>query len=234
MIRGHPQQVATLAAEGLCTTIELKDKNFSQKEMPLEGRDIADLTGLSVVSDKNWEKKSKRVEKDGILMIVTAKIYGKRFKALIDSGVTRCFVTPECCIVVGLSAPSHGTLLELGYREKALSRGLVRSTPVSVVGVTRKIDLIVSKLLHDVDIMLDINWLESVNPIIDWCGGKIYLPNAIHTAFLWGSWLDQQFKIGTVKIISTHEGLEEIKNEDVKNQLAIIKPYESWRMDSPP
>ena len=151
-----------------CTTVELKDKKFNQEEMPLAGRDTADLTGLSIVSDKNWEKKLKRVEKDGILMIVTAKICGKNFKALIDSGATRCFVTPECCIVVGLSASSHDTFLELGNGEKALSRGLVRSTPVSVAGVTRKIDLTVSNVLHDVDIMLGINWLELVNPLIYW------------------------------------------------------------------
>ena len=86
--------------------------------MPLEGRDTAEMTGLSVASDKDWEKKVKRVEKDSILMIVTAKIYGKNFKALIDSGATWCFVTPERCIVTGLSASSHDTFLEWGNGEK--------------------------------------------------------------------------------------------------------------------
>ena len=52
------------------------------------------------------------------------------------------------------------------------------------------------------------------------------MPSIPH--FLWGNWFDQQFKIGTVKIISTHEGLEEIKNEDVKNQLAVIKFPKFW------
>ena len=150
-----------------CATIELKHKNLNQKEMPLTGRDTADLIELSVFNDKNWENKLKRVEKDGILMIVTTKIYGKSFKALINSGAPRCFVTPECYIVTGLSASSHNIFLELGNEEKALFRGLVRSTPVSVAGATRKIDLTGSKLLHDVDIVMGINWLESVNSLID-------------------------------------------------------------------
>ena len=54
------------------------------------------------------------------------------------------------------------------------------------------------------------------------------MPNAIIPHFLCGSWLDQQFKTGTIKIISTHKGLEEIKNEDVKHQLAIIKSPRFW------
>ena len=85
-----------------------------------------------------------------------------------------------------------------------------------------------SKLLHDVDFVLGMNWLETVNPFIDWCAGKTYLPNAVHTAHLIGSWLNHQHKIGTVKTISTHEGLKEIKNEAMRNQLAIIKSPKFW------
>ena len=61
----------------------------------------------------------------------------------------------------------------------------------------------------------------------------MYLPNAVHTAHLSGSWLDHQHKIGTVKIISTHEGLKEIKNEAMRNKLAIIKSPKFWsRVDT--
>ena len=90
-------------------------------------------------------------------MVVTAQIYGKKFKTLINSGATRCFVNPVCCTVGGLSVSPHDTFLELGNEEIVLSRGLVRSAPVNVAGVTVKIDLTVSKLLHDVDLVLGIN-----------------------------------------------------------------------------
>lgn len=84
-----------------------------------------------------------------------------------------------------------------------------------------KFDFRVLKLLHDVDIVLGINWLETV-PLNYWCNGKMYLPNAMHTALLGGSWLDQKFRIGTVKPVSTHDGLKQIKNVYVESKLATI------------
>ena len=53
---------------------------------------------------KNWRFKEKSVQnqknernvEDGLLLVVSASIYGKSVRALIDSGATRCFVTPAC------------------------------------------------------------------------------------------------------------------------------------------
>ena len=42
--------------------------------MPLAERDAANLTGLSVASHQNGEKKPKRVEKDGVLMLSIARV----------------------------------------------------------------------------------------------------------------------------------------------------------------
>ena len=94
--------------------IEPDDEKSVHDEMPLAKRDAANSTGLSVDSHRNGEKKTKRVEKDGILMVVTARVYGKEFRTLIDSGATRCFVTPDCCLVGGLITLPHDTFLELG------------------------------------------------------------------------------------------------------------------------
>lgn len=66
----------------------------------------------------------------------------------------------------------HDTFLDLRNGEKALSRGFVRNIPILVAGVTREVDFNVPKLLRDVDIVLGMNWLESGNPLIDWCAGK--------------------------------------------------------------
>ena len=50
-----------------------------------------DVNGMG----KNREKKTKsRNIEDGLLMVVATRIYGKTVRALIDSGATRCFVTP--------------------------------------------------------------------------------------------------------------------------------------------
>ena len=91
---------------------------------------------------------------DGILLVVPVKINGKTFSALIDSGATRCFVTRECCTIAGLSCESHDTFLELGNGTTALSRGMVRGAPITTASVTTRMDLTISQLLHDVDIVL--------------------------------------------------------------------------------
>ena len=72
--------------------------------------------------------------------------------------------------------------------------------PITLAGVTTNLDLTVSSLLHKVDIVLGINWLKTVNPIIDWCSGRVYLPGAIHTAVLEGTWLSADNTIGTIKL----------------------------------
>ena len=65
---------------------------------------------LAIEGSKKKEKKNKKGQstaglkqnkftrkvEDGLLMVVAARIYGKPVRALIDSGATRCFVTPAC------------------------------------------------------------------------------------------------------------------------------------------
>ena len=47
----------------------------------------------------------------------------------------------------------------------------------------------VTNLLHEVDLVLGINWLQLVNPVVDRGGARLYIPNAVHTALLQGDWL---------------------------------------------
>ena len=86
----------------------------------------------------------------------------------------------------------------------------------------------VSHLLHDVDIVLGMNWLKSVNPIIDWCSGRVYLIDGVHTALLEGKWLSSEHAIGTVKILSDFAGLKAVENAAIQNFLAILKTPKLW------
>ena len=90
-------------------------------------------------------------------MVVATRRYGKQVRALIDSGATRWFVTPACVTTVGLKGQPCDTFLELGNGEKFLSRGYVPDVPVVTAGLTVKIGLTVTNLLHEVDLVLGIN-----------------------------------------------------------------------------
>ena len=103
-----------------CAEDEDKIKNTQEKS--LESREDSRFTGV-VVGDETGKIKRKieRVEEDGILLVVPTRINGKLFTALIDSGATRCFVTPECSTIAGLSCVPHDTFSELGNGARALS-----------------------------------------------------------------------------------------------------------------
>ena len=105
--------------------------------------------------------------KDGLLLVVTARINGHPIHALINSGATRCFITPSCVTAVGLKGQPQDTFLELGNGQKFLSRGLIPSVPIVTAGLTMRIGLIVIFLLHEVDLVLGVNWLQLVNPVVD-------------------------------------------------------------------
>ena len=103
------------------------------------------------------KKNSVRKLEDGLLLVVPARIYGKVVKALINSGATRCFVTPSYVARVGLKGIPRDMFLELGNGEKYLSKGYDPDVPIAIVGLTIKIGLFVTNLLHEVDLVLGIN-----------------------------------------------------------------------------
>ena len=94
--------------------------------------------------------------------------------------------------------------------------------------MTTKTDLTVSQLLHNANIVLGINWLKSINPLIDWCSGKVYMPNAIHTALLEGRWLSAEHTTGTVRVLSDSTGLNNVHEDQMKNSLVIMRTPQFW------
>ena len=111
------------------------NENLSKKDVPMY---VGLKSHTSTVETKKLEKtektgveeKSVKIQKnernveDGLLLVVSASIYGKPVRALIDSGATRCFVTPTCVTAVGLKGTPRDVFLELGNGEKYLSRGM--------------------------------------------------------------------------------------------------------------
>ena len=66
---------------------------------------------------------------DGLLLVVPTKIYGKSVRALIDSGATRCFITPSCVNYVGLKGIPCDVFLELGNGENTYPEVMYLKSP---------------------------------------------------------------------------------------------------------
>ena len=76
--------------------------------------------------------------------------------------------------------------LELGNGEKFLSRGVTPDVPIVTAGLTIKIELTVTNRLKEVDLVLGMNWLQLVNPVVDWGNGKLHVPKCLTAGFLVG------------------------------------------------
>ena len=191
--------------------------------------------GIDDEKEKGEEKEEKenkkvvRTVEDGLLMVVSASIYGRKIRTLIDSIATGCFVSPACVAACGLKGVPRDIFLELGNGEKILSRGYIPDVPVVTAGLTVNIGLTITNLLHDVDLVLGMNWLQTVNPILDWCGAKLYVPNAVHTALLQGNSLEDYVKVGTVTVLSSEEGLDKLKDERIRSSISVLKAPKFWK-----
>ena len=162
-------------------------------------------------------------------MVVPARIFGQEVRALIDSGATRCFISLASVTQCGLSVESHHTFLELGDGKQVLSRGRAIDVPVVTSGYTVKMNLIVSRLLHGMDVMLGMTWLKAADPIIHWSTGQVHIPDSISALQrIVGQWLEKQVKTGTVKVLSTNEELESLKQPSETTSIEILKSPKFW------
>ena len=183
---------------------------------------------LSAVSTEN-QSPIPRSEEDGILLIVPARIFGHEVRALIDSGATRNFISPAGVTKCGLSVESHNTFLELGDGKKVLSRGRAVDVPVVTSGYTMRTNLTVSNLLHGVDVVLGMTWLKVADPLIRWSTGQMYIPDSISSfQRIMGQWLDKQVKVGTVRVLSTNEQLESLKQPSETASIEMLKSPKFW------
>ena len=110
-------------------------------------------------------------------------------------------------------------------------QGLCPRCPLHVVtaGLTMKIGLTVTHLLHEVDLVLGINWLQLVNPVVDWSGARLYVPNAVQTTLLQGDWLEGHMQSGTVTVLSSEEELKRMKERKMQEKISILKCPRFWR-----
>ena len=107
---------------------------------------------------------------------------------------------------------------------------MVPDVPVVTVGLTVRVGLTITCLLHEVDLVLGVNWLQLVNPVVDWSSGKVYLPNAVHTALRQGDWLEGHVKAGIVTVLVGEEQLKAMNESEDKNKIVVLKCPKFWRV----
>ena len=79
------------------------------------------------------------------------------------------------------------------------------------------------------DVVLGMTWLKMADPIIRWSTGQIYIPDSISSfQRIVGQWMDKQVKTGTVKVLSTNEQLESLKQPSNAASIEMLKSPQFW------
>ena len=213
------------------TTSALQDWSSTQMKTiePGQGEDKTSQKQLTSVA---VNQSIDREISDGILLVVLVRIQGHEYRALIDSGATRSFISPACITETGMKTQKNNTFLELGNGSKVLSKFEAMDIPVVIARRTFKIDFTVSDLLHNVDIVLGITWLKQHNPLVDWSSGTLYILDSHSLMRLFGEWLHAKYKIGTVKLLYSHEDLEALKNPAVTVKIQVIANPRFWQFEN--
>ena len=157
---GGTQLRTSATPRTLCEISVVTEETSSGLREKTESEDKPQRHWTSISSVRTTEKKIDegckidRTPEDGVLLIVPVVIKGKICKALIDSGATRCFVSPSCMTVAGLQGKRSDTFLELGNGQRVLSRGYVPEVRITLSGHPSTVDNMVTSLLHHVYVVV--------------------------------------------------------------------------------
>ena len=164
---------------------------------------------------------------DGILLIVTVRVFGKEMKALIDSGASRCFISPTAVVKGGLHSVYDKTVLELADGRRVLSEGKVPHCLINIASSSVKVDCTVSPLMRGIDLILGANWLQLVNPLIDWSIPRLLFPAKDSNGVIEGTWLQKRFRIGQVNVLKNIDTESRLSDEGSKD-LSVLRCPTFW------
>ena len=161
--------------------------------------------------------------RDGILFRVAVSVAGRRCVALIDSGASQSYVSPETVTLCELRCRPALVHLELADGSKIEATQQTLATSCTVGNATCSMSFTMTKLLSNVDMVLGMDWLCTWNPVIDWCKQELYM-------WVHGQWdhvngilLDAENKVGTVKLFDAYSG-----NSHAVPDFMVMKSPQFW------
>ena len=114
-------------------------------------------------------------DRDHVLLNVTAMIKGTPVRALVDSGATRSFIDEKLQLRPPLSFIGAYSSLEMANGDTIVSTGIAPAVLVCIGNVQFRLDLTAVPLMKGYDIVLGKDWLDMVNPLIDWRSNCMYI-----------------------------------------------------------
>ena len=175
-------------------------------------------------STTNYAPKVGRNEDDGLLLKIKIQIQGRTYVALVDSGASKNYASPDA--VENWELPSTPDLvhLELADGSKIHSTQKILGVLCSAGQIVSYEDFTVTKLLHGVDVVLGMTWLRHWNPLIDWVQQVLYVRTQEGWARITGLLLDKKHQIGTVKLLSN----DNLASLESAPDITILRTLQFW------
>ena len=180
---------------------------------------VQDWEQLRLGKPANSSESAPSQARDGTLLRVPLRVNGHQVMALIDYGASRRYMDSKAIVKIDLVPVYEHALLELGDGTKVPSNGCVQNVRFSLASQIFAQDFTVTKLMPEIDIVLGMTWLESVNPLIHWVTHTLYFK-------VDGKWIPAQGQAvngispGTVKHLSANN---ERSIPEVVNSLSAPK-----------
>lgn len=169
------------------------------------------------------------VKKDAQLLLVGARVNGRKVRILIDSKDTRRFISLEKVLELGLRTVKEDSILEIADGSKQVSKCKCPHVRIVMGSATTIADLTMTALLPRVEIILGMDWLTSVNTLIDWAHYRLHMNGAFGRTFI--SCQDgpvEEYQSGSVIVLksSLHSSPEFL------NSLETLKSPQFWSVSN--
>ena len=115
--------------------------------------------------------------KDHVLLVVKAMVNGTSVPALIDSGASRSFISDRLRCQQPLQFVGAYSALELANGETIVSTGIAPRVLVCIGSIPCRLSLTAVPMMEGVQLILGKDWLDIMNPLVDWRSNTVYLRN---------------------------------------------------------
>ena len=112
---------------------------------------------------------------DHVLLSLTAVIQGTPVRTLVDSGATRSFIEENLQLCPPLHFVGPYSSLEMVNGDTIVSTGIAPVVLVSIGPVQCRMNLTAVPLMRGFDVVLGKDWLDVVNPLIEWRQNTVYI-----------------------------------------------------------
>ena len=113
--------------------------------------------------------------RDHVLLSVTAVVNGTPVRTLVDSGATRSLIDEKLRLRPPLSFVGAYSSLEMANGDTIVSTRIAPAVLVGIGPVQCHIHLTAVPLMRGFDMVLGKDWLDRVNPLIEWRHNRIYI-----------------------------------------------------------